>query len=66
MNPLEMMMRSGVMNEWRPASRRQERAYMRKTMSGLLPEDKTWHVALLAAAVVIGAAVLFVQWWLCV
>lgn len=33
---------------------------------GVLPVDKTWQVALLAAACAIGFCVLFVRWWQCV
>lgn len=66
MNPLEMMLRSGVMRECRPISRWRERAYVRYALREVMPEDKTWQVALLALAIAGGFAVLFVRWWLCV
>lgn len=65
MNPFEMMIRSGVMQECRPISRRQERAYVRHALRDIMPEDKTWQVALLAVGIAVGFAVLFARWWLC-
>lgn len=66
MTPYEMMNRSGVMIQYKPYSRLRERIELHKAMEGLLPSDKTWHVALLAGALIIGFTVLFARWWLCV
>ena len=63
MNPYEMMFRSGVMSEWRPTRRWQERRMMNEALKGVMPKDHTWQVALLVAGIVIGNIVLFVRYF---
>ncbi len=63
MNPYEMMFRSGVMSEWRPTRRWEERRWMNEMLKGVEPKDCTWQVALLVAGIVIGNIVLFVRYF---
>ena len=66
LNPYSLMFRSGVMKRYKPMSRWQERRMINKALEDILPPDRTWQVALLAAVVVIGNVILFARWWLCV
>lgn len=66
MTPYEMMFRSGVISHYRPLRRWQERAMINKALKDIMPQDKSWQVILLFAALMIACAVLFVRWWLCV
>ena len=65
MTRYNMMLRSGVMTEYRPMSRWQERRMINKALEDILPPDRTWQLALLAAGLIIGFLALFVRWWLC-
>ena len=66
MNPYELMLRSGVLTQYRPVSRWQERRLMKRAMRGLVEPDKTWQVLLLVISIAVAFCVLFVRWWLCV
>lgn len=39
---------------------------IRRMAADVMPKDKTWHVALLIAAVAFLDALAVVRWWLCV
>jgi hypothetical protein len=54
------------MKQYKPMTRWQERRMINKALEDILPPDRTWQVALLAAALVFGFLVLFVRWWLCI
>lgn len=66
MNPYELMLRSGVLSQYRPVSRWQERRLMKRAMRRLVEPDKTWQVVLLSTGIVVAFCVLFVRWWMCV
>lgn len=63
MQRYDLMTYSGVMGEWKRRTMRNTHYQFER---GVLPEDKSWQVFLLFAAVVGAFAVLFVRWWLCV
>lgn len=63
MNPYEMMLRSGVMSQYRPIRRWQERMMIRQALKDIMPVDKSWQVILLATAVIAANVILFVRWW---
>lgn len=64
MNPYEMMFRSGVMSQYRPIRRWQERRMINQALRDVMPVDKSWQVILLATAVIAANVILFVRWWL--
>ena len=73
MNPYELMFRSGVMHEFRPISYFEDRIryfedrrMINSALAEIMPEDKTWQVALVAAGIMAATSVLFVRWWMCV
>lgn len=59
----ELMTYSDVMRQWERRSVRNKHYYFDK---GVLPKDKTWHVVVMLAALVLGCCVLSVRWWMCV
>lgn len=61
MQRIDLMTYSGVMQEWKRRSSRSPYTFDK----GVLPQDKSWQVYLLAAGVIGTFAVLFVRWWLC-
>lgn len=63
-NPYEMMFRGGVMSQYRPISRWQERREINQALRDVMPKDKTWQVILLSTAVIAANVILFVQWWM--
>lgn len=64
MNDFELMLRSGVMSECRPLHRWEERRMVNQALKEIMPPDRTWHVAILSAVIILMNAVLFVKWWM--
>lgn len=64
MNPLDMMFRSGVMSEWRPARRWQERRMLNEMLKDVEPRDDTLLIGLIVGGIVFANVFLFVRWWL--
>lgn len=63
MQRYDLMTYSGVMQEWK---RRSMGGCYYRFERGVCPKDKTWHVVVMLAAMVLAFCVLFVRWWLCV
>jgi hypothetical protein len=64
MNPLDMMFRSGVMSEWRPARRWQERRMLNEMLKDVEPRDDTPLIGLIVGGIVFTNVFLFVRWWM--
>lgn len=64
MERMDLMLRSGVMHEWKRRPRYYKPAF--RFDKGVVQPDKSWQVVLLVAAVAFGFCVMFVRWWLCV
>lgn len=64
MNPLDMMFRSGVMSEWRPTRRWQERRMLNEMLKDVEPRDDTLLIGLIVGGIVFTNVFLFVRWWL--
>lgn len=64
MERMDLMLRSGVMHEWKRRPRYYKPAF--RFDKGVVQPDKSWQVIALAAVIVLACAVLTVRWWLCV
>ena len=66
MNPYDLMLRSGVMSEWRPIRRWRERMLINQALKDICPADETWKIVLIAGGMIVAFAVMFARWWMCV